>query len=146
MLRDRFVRQAMGLFESVTVALVGIGGVEPSHLLSLSGNIFSSQELKDLSARGAVGDICLRFFDSGGVPVVTPLAERVIGMSLQELKRVNRVVGIAGGGRKCAAIRGALAGKWINVLITDRRTAEQLLGERGCPSAASRNLRPGGRG
>lgn len=143
MLRDQFVQQAMGLFKSVTVALVGIGGVEPSQMLSLSGNVFSSQELRELDARGAVGDICLRFFDNEGVPVSTPLAERVIGMSLDELKRVNRVVGIAGGGRKTAAIRGALAGKWINVLITDRRTAEQLLEEKAAPSTETRAPRTG---
>lgn len=145
MLRDQFVQQAMSLFKSVTVALVGIGGVEPSHLLSLSGNVFSGQELKELSARGAVGDICLRFFDRGGTPVATPLAERVIGMSLEELKRVNRVVGIAGGRRKCEAIRGALAGKWINVLITDRRTAEQLLEALPGRPAGLRALRAGRR-
>jgi len=37
------------------------------------------------------------------------------------------VVGVAGGRRKTAAIRGALQGGWINVLITDRGTAERLL-------------------
>jgi DNA-binding transcriptional regulator LsrR (DeoR family) len=36
-------------------------------------------------------------------------------------------VGIAGGGRKLAAIRGALEGKLINTLITDRFTAERLI-------------------
>jgi DNA-binding transcriptional regulator LsrR (DeoR family) len=141
MLRDQFVQRAMELFRSVTVALVGIGGVEPSHLLSLSGNVFSSQELKELSARGAVGDICLRFFDRRGIPVATPLADRVIGMSLEEMRRVNRVVGIAGGWRKNAAIRGALAGRWINVLITDRRTAEQLLAEKTSPATEDRAAR-----
>jgi DNA-binding transcriptional regulator LsrR (DeoR family) len=134
MLRDQYVKQSMGLFQSVNVALVGIGGVEPSHLLSLSGNVFSSQELKNLSSHGAVGDICLRFFDAKGAPVATPLNDRVIGMSLDELRRVGRVVGIAGGRRKLGAIRGALAGKWINVLITDRKSAEQLLAEKTTPA------------
>ena len=38
-----------------------------------------------------------------------------------------RVVGVAGGKRKVAAIRGALLGRLVNVLITDRFTAERLL-------------------
>lgn len=76
---------------------------------------------------GAVGDVCLRFFDAEGKPVITPLNERVIGIPLEKLQRVSRTVGIAGGRRKLAAIRGALMGRWINVLITDRFTAEQLL-------------------
>jgi DNA-binding transcriptional regulator LsrR (DeoR family) len=127
MLKDRYVQEATALFKSVTVALVGIGAVEPSKLLAASGNVFSPQELKSLSAHGAVGDICLRFFDAAGVPVQTPLNDRVISMELAQLKQVRRVVGIAGGKRKIAAIRGALAGGWINTLITDRTTAERLL-------------------
>jgi len=127
MLKDRYVQEATALFPTVTLALVGIGAVEPSKLLASSGNVFSSEELASLSARGAVGDICLRFFDAAGTPVVTPLNDRVISMELQELKAVHRVVGIAGGKRKTAAIRGALEGGWVNVLITDRSTAERLV-------------------
>jgi DNA-binding transcriptional regulator LsrR (DeoR family) len=127
MLRDRYVQQAVALFKSVTVALVGVGAVEPSKLLASSGNIFSPHELRQLSRRGTVGDICLRFFDADGRPVETALNDRVISMELEMLRRVPRVVGIAGGRRKTAAIRGALAGRWINVLITDRGTAERLL-------------------
>lgn len=127
MLKDRYVQEATALFKSVTLALVGIGAVEPSKLLAASGNVFSTQELKYLSHRGAVGDICLRFFDSSGTPVLSPLNDRVISIELTDLKRVGRVVGIAGGKRKTAAIRGALEGGWVNVLITDRHTAERLV-------------------
>ena len=127
MLKDRYVVEAMALFKSITVALVGIGAVTPSKMLAASGNVFSAKELKSLSDRGAVGDICLRFFDANGVAVVTPLNERVIAIELTDLKHVDRVVGIAGGRRKFAAIRGALRGRRINVLITDRSTAERLV-------------------
>ena len=127
MLKDRYVQEAIALFKSMTVALVGIGAVTPSKMLAASGNVFSAKELKSLSERGAVGDICLRFFDAQGAPVVTPLDERVIAIELSDLKRVDRVVGIAGGRRKLAAIRGALRGRRINVLITDRNTAERLV-------------------
>jgi DNA-binding transcriptional regulator LsrR (DeoR family) len=127
LLRDRYVAEATALFAKVTLALVGIGAIEPSKMLAASGNIFSPQELNMLRTRGAVGDICLRFFDASGKPVSTPLDERVIGIDRAELKRVDRVVGIAGGLRKAAAIRGALSGGLINVLITDRGTAERLL-------------------
>ena len=41
--------------------------------------------------------------------------------------QVKRAVGIAGGKRKLSAIRGALRGRLINVLITDRFTAQDLL-------------------
>lgn len=127
LLRDGYVQEAKALFKSVTLALVGIGAVEPSKLLAASGNVFSPHELQKLSAKGAVGDICLRFFDAAGKPVTTALNERVISIELDDLRHVNRVVGIAGGRRKTAAIRGALEGRWVNVLITDRSTAERLV-------------------
>ena len=126
---DPFINEGMQLFDQVTMALVGIGTVEPSKLLTSSGNIFSSGELELLREKGAVGDICLRFYDANGVLVNTPLNDRVIGISLDQLKHVERTVGIAGGSRKYAAIRGALEGRLINVLITDWDTAQRLLAE-----------------
>jgi len=127
LMEDQFIQQAVTLFDQVTLALVGIGSIEPSKLLASSGNVFSPDELDAISRAGAVGDICLRFFDEAGKPVITDHDERVISMSLDQLKRAKRSVGIAGGRRKLTAIRGALRGGWINVLITDRVTAEQLL-------------------
>ena len=127
LMKDSFVQEATALLKTVSIALVGIGAVEPSKLLASSGNVFSSQELKALSAKGAVGDICLRFFDAAGHPVSTPLNDRVISIDLDSLRRIDRVVGVAGGRRKTAAIRGALEGHWVNVLITDLDTAQRLL-------------------
>jgi DNA-binding transcriptional regulator LsrR (DeoR family) len=129
LLADRFVRGALDLFPAVTLALVGIGALEPSRALASSGNVFSPEELKTLAARGAVGDICLRFFDRAGRQVVTGLNERVISMELDQLRAVRRVIGVAGGRRKSTAIRGALAGKLVTVLVTDLVCAEQLLAE-----------------
>ena len=138
LLQDRFVREALDLFSKVTLALVGIGATEPSRALASSGNVFSPEEVRQLAAKGAVGDICLRFFDIDGGPVITPLTERVISMELDQLRAVRRVVALAGGKRKKSAIRGALAGKWINVLITDLASAELLLAsDDRAPSADS---------
>jgi DNA-binding transcriptional regulator LsrR (DeoR family) len=36
---------------------------------------------------------------------------------------------VAGGARKYGAIRGAVLGRWVNILITDRVTATRLLRE-----------------
>jgi len=131
LLSDQFVRETMALFDRVSMALVGIGALEPSKLLASSGNVFSSEELEMLRSRGTVGDICVRFFDAQGKPVLMPLDGRVISMRLEQLKRVKRSVGVAGGRRKHEAIRGALLGGLINVLITDRFTAQVLTGWEG---------------
>ncbi|MFL5899972.1 MAG: sugar-binding transcriptional regulator [Solirubrobacterales bacterium] len=126
LLQDRFVREALEAMDAVTLALVGIGALEPSSLLQRSGNIFAEAELQALGERGAVGDICLRFFDAAGRPVASELDRRVIGVTLEQLAQSRRSVGVAGGERKYEAIRASLIGGWINVLITDHVTAERL--------------------
>jgi DNA-binding transcriptional regulator LsrR (DeoR family) len=126
-LDDQYVARVLTTFNDVTLALVGIGTVEPSGLLASSGNIFSDEELDILRGAGAVGDICLRFFNAQGQPVQTPLNNRVIGMDLNQLQQARRAVGIAGGTRKQEAVKAALVGGLINVLITDRCTASWLV-------------------
>jgi DNA-binding transcriptional regulator LsrR (DeoR family) len=141
LLEDPFVRRAVGLFGKLDVALVGIGGQEPSGLLASSGNVFSKAELRTVRAAGGVGDIGLRYLSRDGTPVDSPLDARVIGIELEQLRRVPRAIGVAGGPAKTPAIRAALLGGWINCLITDRFTAERLqLADR----PASRNKQPKG--
>ncbi len=72
------------------------------------------------------GEISLRFFDAEGRLVKTPLDDRVIGLSLEELGKADRVMALAGGQSKTAAIAGALKLGVIDVLVTDKFTAERL--------------------
>jgi DNA-binding transcriptional regulator LsrR (DeoR family) len=124
---DPYVMEVFGKFSKISLGLIGIGSVEPSDMLASSGNVFSAEELEDLRLRGAVGDACMRFFDAEGQAIETPYNERVIGMELCQLSRLRRCLAVAGGRRKVAAIRGAILGKYINVLITDALTARELV-------------------
>ena len=113
----------------LTMALVGIGSVQPSALLVSSGNTLPEADLEALARLGAVGDVCLRFFDAHGVHVDTELVDRTLGIDEETLKAIPRRIGVAGGERKHAAIRAALVGGWCDVLITDSRTARALLAD-----------------
>jgi DNA-binding transcriptional regulator LsrR (DeoR family) len=124
--RDSHLRETMMLFERITVALVGIGSVEPSLFASL-GKLFSAEELRTVEAKGMVGNICLRFYDVRGKEIENSLSARVFGLESPQLKGIPRVVGVAGGKRKHQAILGALRGRRINVLITDQFSAEALV-------------------
>ena len=127
MLADRYVRETTDLFDSISLAVIGIGAVEPSALLAGSGNIFSPQELAALTDAGAVGDMSLRFFDVDGQPVKTPLDERVLGLPIEGLLRIPRVMALAGGANKTMAIRGALRTGAIDILVTDKFSAARLV-------------------
>ena len=126
MLADPVVRETMDLFGRLSLAIVGIGAVEPSELLARSGNTFSKQEMAMLHEAGAVGEISYRFYDEAGRPVETPLNDRVIGISLEDLKRADRVMALAGGESKTQAIAGALKLGVVDVLVTDKFTAARL--------------------
>lgn len=121
------VAEVVSKFAEVDVAIVGIGELEPSQLLKNSGNYYDEGMLKILAERGAVGDICLHYFDAAGQPVLSHEEDPVIGMELADALACPQVVALAGGRSKTNAIRGALLGNYINVLIVDYPTARQLM-------------------
>jgi len=127
MLDTAEVSDVVEMFNKVNLAIVGIGMLEPSNLLRNSGNYYDKTRLKELADKGAVGDICLHYYDESGRPVIDPEDDPVIGMSLEQLEACELVVALAGGLDKVDAIKGALSGNYIDVLITDRVTAEAIL-------------------
>jgi DNA-binding transcriptional regulator LsrR (DeoR family) len=123
---DPYVASTIAEFDRVSMALVGVGAVEPSKLLADSGNIFTAAELQELADLRAAGDLCLHFFDSDGQPIRSPIEGRVIGITLEQLRSGPRVVAVAGGARKHQALLGALRGRLLDVLVTDQFTAARL--------------------
>jgi DNA-binding transcriptional regulator LsrR (DeoR family) len=117
----------MEQFRNITLAIIGIGAIEPSPVLADSGNVFSEAELRQVMEGGAVSEINLRFYNAEGHVVKTPLDDRVIGMSTEELRAVPRVIAVAGGQAKTTAIDAALKSGVIKILVTDHFTAVRLL-------------------
>ncbi|REL24623.1 sugar-binding transcriptional regulator [Rhodohalobacter sp. SW132] len=129
LLTDRRVKNALSLFSKVNKAYVGIGAISTNRVLKKENNEVSHDIQQEIIHSDAVGDIGLNFFNRNGETVNSGFSDRFIGMTLEQLKQVKTVVGIAGGTEKYDAIRGALAGGYINVLITDRHTALLLIEE-----------------
>ncbi|UCE55892.1 MAG: hypothetical protein JSV31_10725, partial [Desulfobacterales bacterium] len=74
-----------------------------------------------------LGAICGRFFDISGQKCTNELDDQIIGLNLNELKKINHKVAIAFGPEKVKAILGAMRGHFLDVLITDDKTANALL-------------------
>jgi DNA-binding transcriptional regulator LsrR (DeoR family) len=127
MLAEPYVTHVVEAWSRLTVLLAGIGSLDPSPLLRRSGNAIAESDQEVLRGLGAVGDICLRFFDAEGGHVHSDLDGRVVGIEPDALLAVPRRIGVAGGTRKHSAIRAAVLGGWVNVLVTDVDTAEALL-------------------
>jgi DNA-binding transcriptional regulator LsrR (DeoR family) len=125
--QDPHVRETMALFNQITVALIDIDSLMPSSWSADNKNLISPGELQRLHEKGAVGNLCLRFYNAGGEEIKDVVGDRVLGLELRRLRGIATVVGIACGRRKRQAILGALRGRWINVLLTDQFTAESLV-------------------
>jgi DNA-binding transcriptional regulator LsrR (DeoR family) len=127
LMRESSISQAVDAFPHLTVLLAGIGSLKPSPLLRASGNAVGPEDEDLLREAGAVGDVCMRYFDKDGRPVASHLDQRLLGIDSQTLLGIPRRVGVAGGRRKHEAIRAALLGGWINTLVTDSATAAYLV-------------------
>lgn len=126
-LSDPGVIATIKAWDRITTLLVGIGTFPASPLLAASGNALEKSEEQQLAKAGAVGEICLRYFDAEGKVMSPAIEERVISMDAKAMKEVPRRIAVAGGFKKLNAIRAAAEGGWVNVLITDSDTARQLL-------------------
>jgi len=128
-LSESYVKEVYALFKKLDVVFLGLGAPTPESVIMRDGTILTEEELKMLLEKGAVGDIALRFLDKDGNIVQSEINDRVIGISLEELKNTKQVIGLAGGPGKVGIIRAALRGKFINHLITDHLTGEKLLND-----------------
>jgi len=126
-LSDAMVKKTLNIAENANFAIVGIGGQINTSTILESG-YFGINEINELNKVAAVGDICSRFFDINGNPCKKiEINDRIIGITLEQLKNINKVIGIAGGKNKIQAIRSVLKGGYINILVTDSFIAQELL-------------------
>ncbi|REK71319.1 sugar-binding transcriptional regulator [Paenibacillus paeoniae] len=125
---DRHISGILELGKQSKIAVVTVGA--PSEDSVLIRTDYFTEEEKNIIRANAVGDICSRYINLAGEICSEELNQRTIGISLDELRRKERSILVAGGANKIAGIIGALKGGYANVLVTDHITARHLL-ERG---------------
>ncbi|HRV96831.1 MAG TPA: sugar-binding domain-containing protein, partial [Anaerolineae bacterium] len=84
-------------------------------------------ELREIIRQGGVGDVCSYHFDLNGNVLPLELHNRLIGVSLETLRKTPYVIGVGGGLDKAAAVLGALRLGVIDCLITDEVAAKAVL-------------------
>jgi deoxyribonucleoside regulator len=122
---DRHIRRILETGKQANIAMFTIGSIKTDSLLFQLG-YFTDSDLESLYGK-AVGDICSRFFDKDGQICNESLNERTLGVNLEELRKKEYSIVVAGGPNKIEGIYGTLIGKYANVLITDQFTAKFLL-------------------
>jgi deoxyribonucleoside regulator len=125
-LSDKNISRTLELGRKAQIALFTIGSFGYESIL-VKADYFESEEVEKLLQSGAVGDICSRILNTEGQICSKELNNRTIGIELDELKKKEYSIAVAGGKEKLAAIQAGLKGRWFNSLITDEWIATELL-------------------
>jgi DNA-binding transcriptional regulator LsrR (DeoR family) len=128
MLHEPAIAGALDAAKAADLAVVGIGaaGIGSSRAL-LDALALSPAQRAEFDACEVVGDVCARFYDLSGQEVRSVVAERVLAVTLDDLRAIPTVAGVAAGPEKALGILGALHGRVVDVLVCDQAAARSVL-------------------
>ena len=128
LLKESTIKTTLDRFSSINIAVVGIGSMYPSPSTMLYRDGFiRDEELQNTAGLRLAGDINSHFYNEEGQACDTIFDERTIGIDLKQLSRIRYVMALAGGPHKVRAIHSALKGRIVNIIVTDKKTAEAVL-------------------
>ncbi|MHB8170228.1 MAG: sugar-binding transcriptional regulator [Thermincolia bacterium] len=120
LLNEPRISRVVELIKSADMVLHGIGCAQ---IMAVQRSL-NAAELENLLNRGAVGEAFGNYFDPYGRVVG---GHSSIGIRLEELAQVGRIIGVAGGSSKGEAIMAVVAGRPNQVLVTDQAAAEAII-------------------
>jgi len=129
MMEEYFVKNSFEMIERCEFAVHSIAGVG-ENITPFKESYLNMEDFNELIRKGAVGNINFRYYDINGKPVHTPIEDRLMVPTIEQLKKIPLTIGIGGGKEKEKAVLGALRGKLVDVLITNIETANFLLENR----------------
>lgn len=127
-LKEKSISYIFDDFQKLDTLIMGIGIPQRVESTLVRAGYITGENLEKFARDGMAGDIALHFFDEdGATEKFRAFNDRVAGMPLEMMKKVRNRIGIAGGENRAEAIRGAIKGGFINMLITNIDAAEKLL-------------------
>jgi DNA-binding transcriptional regulator LsrR (DeoR family) len=126
--QEKSIAEALQAARLADIALVGIGSFGHGSSEAVVDQMrLAPADLVALHAANLAGDICARFYDHNGLPYLGAANDRVLGINLDELRRIPTVVGVATGREKAPGLAGALRGGFLDVLCCDVTAARAVL-------------------
>jgi deoxyribonucleoside regulator len=123
---DPAVGETLQAARRTSLAVFGLGILTRDSVLVGSGYL-AEQDLIDLTAAGAVGDVIGRFLTVDGTLALPELDDRTVGLPLDELANGRVSIGLAAGAGRGPIALAALRAGCVNILVTDASTAEWVL-------------------
>lgn len=128
MYRERVVKRVRDLASRADIVLYSIGTPDANSYIYRAGYV-EDAELAALREEGVVGDIATVFFRADGSYEDVAMNKRSTGPDLASLRNHPYSVCVVAGANKLPALRGALAGRFMNTLVIDEGTAVRLARE-----------------
>lgn len=125
LMKEKTIEYVFNLSKKMDIAILGLGSSENSTLLA-TGYIME-EEQRQLIINGMVGDLCMQYYNINGDTDIFPLNKQVLGINLDILRDIDWSIGVCFGKKKVDSIIGAINGGYINSLVTDYQTAENLI-------------------
>lgn len=127
LLEEPHIKNHFEMIRKTDIALVGLGSTHPELSAQFRSGHISIWDTEKLMQEGVVGDICGSYIDIKGHICNSALNERMIAVSLESLRHIPTVIGVAAGEKKAEIITGALRGNYIDTLIIDESAALRVL-------------------
>jgi DNA-binding transcriptional regulator LsrR (DeoR family) len=122
------IKEILDIARRANICLLGIGGVAPDASRFVQFTALSADEMSQIMTTYAgVGEILAIVYDIDGRPCAPDYANRVVGLTIQELERIPFRIGAAGTATKALPIYGALRGSFFHTIITDEAAAHGVL-------------------
>ena len=121
------VGKTIELAKKADVILSSVGKFDLQDKSILWNSYLGQEEKLHLKKMGSVGLFCGRYYDINGKMADTALHDKIFGLEMEEIVSREHVICVAQGMEKVLPILGALHGKLFNTLITDERTAMNVL-------------------
>lgn len=113
------------MWDALSIVIMGIGNTRNSFLFKTGW--FNSEVSDKMTQMGAVAVICGQFIDADGNHIWAPTDELSIAVNPELFRFVDRSIVVAAGKSKAAPMLAAIKGKYCNIVITDDKTAREIL-------------------
>lgn len=127
LLEDSNTKEILELTKKLGVAIFSYSDIGQESSYSKYG-LIRNEELNYLKKLDIVGDVNLDFLNDRGEHVPNKINDRVIALSISEIKKIKNVIGIAYGERKVPVTLAVLKGNIVNILIIDKKIADSIIG------------------
>ncbi|GAB3528169.1 sugar-binding transcriptional regulator [Arthrobacter monumenti] len=122
--RQPEIAHALEKADTLDLAVIAIGAWAPNH--STVWERVGNNDRREGTAAGAVAECSGRLIDADGQAVLTAMDERIIAVTVEQLRATPEIIAVAPGSERAAAVIAACKANIITTLIADEPLVSAL--------------------